>query len=1068
MSLKKSKFAPVACLVFVLTLTGVCPANRAAAATATWSGAGADDFWGTSGNWAGALPGAANDALFSNTNTVGDSMANNIVGTNLIVQSLAYRHSNAVASATTFHNTYINDGVTLTISNTLATNALFVGSGQSLASSVTAATTSGPHGAMVVLATNGTVNIRQGGSANFTGFASLDMSGLGSCTISARQLLVAGDGTNGDPIRDRPSATLKLAQNNFITLNGPSYPPALTVGHNIGNTANGCSLLLGQTNYIFSDAGMGVGMNRIHASVAFASQPNSLAVFRDSAGTGRQNRWLIGDAMNTGFSGIADSGTVDFSGGTLDAKVGLIVVGRGINDTRGNTNGGTVGTLMLNAGTLDVNTLVMGYQVNSNSSRVVGTVNVDGTARLQVNNAVHLGRFLGAVASNGVSAAILKIGTLSSNGSVVVNGPVITTTSVNSTNDSEIIVRNGGSLSAQNNLGPLLNLELNNCSLGLTFAGPTNPTTPVCYATNLTIISPVALTISGARLTNGSFTLFKYRNLLGNGFAGISSLTFSNSLAGYLSNNAANSSIDLVITSSNPTTNAAPVTVPRLSGNPPIYADYAGVVRETTARADGHLHVDTPYLIQKLISGNIKTYAYLVWNANSYKTDWDDFRLEFLPAAQAAGIDVWLYLTPPTENIPPAAYTPFADDYFSWMTATAELSLRYPTLKGIAVDDYHSNLGLFTVDYVRRITEAALNINSNFLFMPVNYDLSHGWASYTQSISPAFMNNYGPYLGAVIFPYLNWGGRTTNDYNSFSNAASQIAIESDIVAGRLAQFAMRTTSAPGAGSYGAASLVVSNGGAVFPNAPYPFQFRVSNWPSNPAPNALVFEVRVDGSLVWSKDQASFYGVIDTNVNLQTWLVGKTSATIQVREYANNAVSTSVGCSWNLPAGNWVRSETGAFAGKTVLYPAQPSGVPMIIMIYDGGYSSPAWYPDTNYVCQVNRIAQTAVQSGQAAGIIQYILDKKTNSPQFPIIQQLYGQWAYRPEFNFIQRQPNGSVTLMGNGGGPNIGYTLRGANDPSLSWIALTTNIFSSGGTFTNTDATAVGQPARFYRLSVP
>ena len=1044
--------------------------NHAVAAAAIWSGGGADDFWRTGGNWSGALPAAANDVLFAADGVVGDATVNNLIDANTFIQSLAYRQTNSTPSATSYHNTYIADGVTLTISNTLATNALFIGSGQSLANIVTAASISGPNGSLVVLATNGAVNIRQGGSANFAGMASLDLSGLSNCTVSARQLLVAGDGTNGDPIKDRPSGTLKLAQNNYLKLNGPSYPPALTVGFNIGNTppANSCALTLGQTNYIFADAGMGVGLNRIQASVAFGAFPNSLAVFRDTAGTGRQHYWLIGDALNTGFSGIGDSGIVDFSGGTLDAQVGLVIVGRGINDTRGSTNGGTAGTLSLDSGILDVNTLMLGYQVNSNSSRVVGTVNVDGTAKIQVNNSIRLGRFLSAVASNGVSSAILNIGTISGGGTVAVNGSITTSVSVGSLNDSEIIVRNGGSLSAQSSIGPLLVCELSNCSFTMDFSTATNPTTPFCYATNLTISAPVSLTVSGSRLTNGQVTLFKYKNLLGGGMSGITSLALSNNLVGHLSNNVANSSIDLVITSSNPNPNTPSFNTPRLS-SPPVYADYGAVVRETSPRADGYSHVNTPYLIQKLVAGNIKTYAFLIWNANSYKTDWDDFRLEFLPAAQAAGINVWLYLTPPTENIPPTAYTPFADDYYNWMTAAASLSLRYPVLKAVAIDDYNSNLGLFTPDYVHRITDAALAINTNFMFMVVNYDLSHGWASYTQLNSPAFMNSYGPYLGAVIFPYLNWGSRSTNDYNDYSNAAAHIAIENDIVSGRLAQFAMRTSSAPSAGNYGAASLVISNGAGVFPNAPYPFQFRVSNWPTNPGPGNLVFEVRVDGALAWAKDQASFYGVLDITTNLQAWVAGKSAATVTVREYANNSVGTTVGCSWNLPAGNWVRTETGAFVGKSSFYPATPSGVPMVIMIYDGGYSSPAWYPGTNYVRDVNIIARNAVAAGQAAGIIQYSMDKTVSSPQWPIIQQLYGQWAYTPQFGALTRLPNDSLKLTGNGGGPNISYTLQAADTLSASaWGSIAGGAFSPEGNFTNTDVNISSHSNRFYRISVP
>ena len=144
---------------------------------------------------------------------------------------------------------------------------------------------------------------------------------------------------------------------------------------------------------------------------------------------------------------------------------------------------------------------------------------------------------------------------------------------------------------------------------------------------------------------------------------------------------------------------------------------------------------------------------------------------------------------------------------------------------------------------------------------------------------------------------------------------------------------------------------------------------------------------------------------------------------------------------------------------------------MVVMIYDGGYSNPPWYPRTNWVHDVNVTAQAAVQAGQAVGIIQYSMDKSASSPQFPIIQQLYGQWAYTPRFDSITRLPNGSVWLSGNSGGPNIGYTLKAASSaatPMGSWSTITSNVFDSAGRFTNTDASAAGQPSRFYRLSVP
>jgi hypothetical protein len=1055
-------------------------ALTARAASTTWQGGAANLNWSTIGNWFSGVPTATSDVLFFTNGAVLTSASNNVISANTTVQSLRYTHTNSSTGTQTYQNTYINSGVTLTVSNVLATNAVFVGSGLALAGCATTASISGPNGSLAIVATNGVINVRQGGSSDNYRMATLDLSGLSNCTIRAQRVLVAGDGSNGSAERDRQAGTLKLARNSTLYLSSGSFPPALTVGYTIGNGSGITSnlLVLGQTNYIYSDTGLAVGMGRNPSLMKFGGFANSWAKFRDTAGTGRQSRWLIGDSSPLTYWGSYSAGTNDFSGGVVDAQVALVVVGRSVNGTANPAGGGNDGALLLDGGTLDANTLVVGYQLNDYCARVGGYVYVDGTAHVQVNNAIQLGRFLGSAASNGVSSAILNIGTLTGGGTVTVNGSITTTTSTkNTNNNSQVLVRNGGSLSVKGTIGPLSNFELNNCTLGLDFGTGGNPTSAVCSTTNLATGAPVTLNIAGTGLTPGQIALIKYKNApTGSGFGGFTTLTLPDQTQGYLSNNTANSSIDLVITQSSPVTNVPPLLTPRLSGQPPVYADYGAPLTEASARADGYIHVDTPALVAKLVAGNIKTYAFLIWQrSGNYKTDWDDFRLEFLPAAQAAGINVWLYLTPPSENSPPAAYTPFAEDYYSWLTEPAQLSLRYPVLKGVVIDDFNGNVTLFTPAYVSRIAQAAQVINPGFMFMVINYDLSHGWASYTGLITPAFMNNYGPYLGGVILPYLNWGlnggNWSTNYYNDYSGAATNIAINSDIVSGKMAQLVMRTSVAPSAGDYGAASLVITNDSGTFPDAPCPFYFRVSNYPTNPVNGSLVFELRVDGVLAWSMDQASFYGVVDTNIDLQTWVRGKASVTVMVREYANSAALRAVGCSWNLRAGDWARTETGAFVGKTTYYPATPNGVPMVVMIYDGGYSNPTWHPSTNWVHDVNVIAQAAVQAGQAVGIIQYSMDKSPSSPQFPIIQQLYGQWAYQPRFTSLTHQADGSALVRGTGGGPNIGYTLRAADGlgtPPDSWTAVTTGAFGPWGAFTNTDNTAPGHSGRFYRISVP
>ena len=67
-------------------------------------------------------------------------------------------------------------------------------------------------------------------------------------------------------------------------------------------------------------------------------------------------------------------------------------------------------------------------------------------------------------------------------------------------------------------------------------------------------------------------------------------------------------------------------------------ADYDAELR----RADGR--VDTDAMVTRLKELGVTTYYWLIWHA---PTDWDDLKL-FLPKAREAGIEVWVYLVPPS------------------------------------------------------------------------------------------------------------------------------------------------------------------------------------------------------------------------------------------------------------------------------------------------------------------------------------------------------------------------------------------------------------------------------------
>lgn len=165
--------------------------------------------------------------------------------------------------------------------------------------------------------------------------------------------------------------------------------------------------------------------------------------------------------------------------------------------------------------------------------------------------------------------------------------------------------------------------------------------------------------------------------------------------------------------------------------------------REKSARADGYHHIDTPTTIAQLKRLHVNTYVYLVWHSPS---DWADLIHEFLPAAHKAGINVWVYVVPPTECTPERCSYPYKTDYVAWAKAVAQQSVRYPNLTGWVIDDFAgaTNLKLLTPEYVQRVRNAGAKINRGLLFMTLLY---------SAQITPKFLSAYGPAIDAVVFAF---------------------------------------------------------------------------------------------------------------------------------------------------------------------------------------------------------------------------------------------------------------------------------------------------------------------------
>jgi autotransporter-associated beta strand protein len=544
----------LAALVCLLTVTPV------QAATRIWTNSVGDLKWSTGVNWTpNVVPLSADIARFDTNGSVATAnTVNCIVDVNTNILSLYLMNSNSLC----FHDIQVADGVTLTIISPPTGYSIynFAQVALSVANPVTN-TITGPNGAIVInpVTAQGYLGVKQGATSD--GAASmntLDMSGLGTFTANLNRVYIAGDGATG--AGDRPQGTWKMARTNTIVC--ISDPPIgfLVGNENSGNEGVGGIVELGQTNAIFANTGIGVGLRGVSDSqMHFGSSiQNGYAYFRSINGS-RQNRWQIGDAglNQSGVWGVQvndrpTKGTVDFTGGTLDALVDALAVGRAQTNagTVFDTTGAAEGYLTFDKGRLDVNTATIAYAPRRYCSKTIGQVNVDSTAHLVVNNYVLLGNFQD---TNTASNAKLNIGTKSGGGSVSVYGNLYTITNDlsygTSPNDSEIHLQNGGSLYVKGSVGPLNTLELNGSTLTLDYGANSPASTPICVTVNLSTGPSSSLNVLGTSFpATGQFPLIKYQSLLsGNGFSDIT-FTMPSAIKGYFSNNVANSSFDLVIT----------------------------------------------------------------------------------------------------------------------------------------------------------------------------------------------------------------------------------------------------------------------------------------------------------------------------------------------------------------------------------------------------------------------------------------------------------------------------------------------------------------------------------------
>jgi hypothetical protein len=480
---------------------------------------GANINWSDGANWLlPPVPGVLDSPFFNNvgmSGSAGSASVDNIVDANMTVAGLTFAETNG------FHNTVINPGVTLTVSNNGVVIPLLSGTQTDAGAAAQNYNTISGNGSLVINATNqGSAMVVQQCSANSGApqhLSTLDLSGLDRFNATVGRLLVGVQGftnTVGQvalPNITRPSSLLILAKTNIIrttqvgaiqgpvdTANGNGSGsasiagPALVISDAFG-TPQLDTVQLGQTNAIFTDS-IVVGREKAIATLMFNPTLLSPSLYLRGASTSRVATFYVTDDSHVSTSTTAASGTNDLSAGTVDALIDTLVVAKGES---GNGSATVVGVFNLGAGTLDANTIVLGQCAVANAGgNVIGVMNISSAGNLLVNNQLVLGQWLGAPSLQTRPTGILNVRDSTVSARAILSGGGVTNT-IALSNAVLNLTSVSGSIGTPG--APINNILLTNSTLNLGIGGfPPVVTSNLTISGTANLLNVTALPIIGS------------------------------------------------------------------------------------------------------------------------------------------------------------------------------------------------------------------------------------------------------------------------------------------------------------------------------------------------------------------------------------------------------------------------------------------------------------------------------------------------------------------------------------------------------------------------------------------
>jgi len=421
-------------------------------------------------------------------------------------------------------------------------------------------------------------------------------------------------------------------------------------------------------------------------------------------------------------------------------------------------------------------------------------------------------------------------------------------------------------------------------------------------------------------------------------------------------------------------------------------ADYDSELR----RSDGR--VDVEALTARLKELGVTTYYWLIWHA---PTDWDDLKL-FLPRAAQAGIDVWVYLVPPSESPPKygSQYSePFRLDYARWAEEIAKLSREHTNLTAWVIDDFYANRAFFTPAHLREMQTRAKAINPHLALLPLMY---------FNEIDAKFTSDYREVIDGVVVAYLQDRDEIERTWAVLNDA--------DVAAPGELSYPRDTPSQ--AGDF----VIASQTAQVLPGDRCVLSFRERDDFTGPTAGYHFKQLLVDGAVVWEQDVAGgTAGWRQVVVDVTKQVQGKTAVTVAFRLLDKKGVS-NFGVRWRLsdwhaenlqcPADltepqKWKTQRRGAFEtgfGGALKKGQRRFHIPFVSMTAGdlGEFRQRHGDPATpERVAAQLRLSLQAWREGKCDGVVTYCLDKRPQSRTFPLAQVLFREF----------RQPNAARSI---------------------------------------------------------